>query len=107
MLLGLLEAGFLPGCIYLISTWYTRYELQKRLSVFYSIGFFASGLGGILAYGLMQMVRSYNHQQQLSSNTNKIFKKGLAGLNGWRWIFIMEGLVSLPLSLEKKTTGQI
>lgn len=29
-LLGLFEAGFFPGCVYLISCWYTRYEVQKR-----------------------------------------------------------------------------
>lgn len=28
--LGLFEAGFFPGCVYLISCWYTRYEVQKR-----------------------------------------------------------------------------
>jgi len=36
-----------------------------------------SALAGLLAYGLMQM-------------------KGLGGLNGWRWIFIMECIVSRP-----------
>ncbi|KAM0335130.1 hypothetical protein ACHAQA_000170 [Verticillium albo-atrum] len=56
IILGLLEAGFLPACLFLISTWYTRYDLQKRISCFYMIGFFASGMGGILAYGLMQMI---------------------------------------------------
>jgi len=30
LLLGLFEAGFFPGCVYLISCWYTRYELHKR-----------------------------------------------------------------------------
>ena len=55
-ILGILEGGFLPCTIFLISTWYTRYDLQKRITAFYAIGFFASGLGGILAYGLMQMV---------------------------------------------------
>ncbi|VUC22931.1 unnamed protein product [Clonostachys rosea] len=79
-LLGLLEAGFLPGCLYLISTWYTRYDLQKRLTVFYIIGFFSSGLGGILAYGLMQM-------------------NGLGGLAGWRWIFIMEGIITIFIAI--------
>lgn len=29
-LLGLFEAGFFPGCVYLISCWYVRYEVQKR-----------------------------------------------------------------------------
>lgn len=70
ILLGVLEAGFFPGCAYLLSCWYTRYELQKRNAVFYLIGSLASALAGILAYGLMQM-------------------KGLGGLEGWRWIFIV------------------
>ncbi|ETN41584.1 uncharacterized protein HMPREF1541_03520 [Cyphellophora europaea CBS 101466] len=75
MLLGIFEAGFFPGCVYLISTWYVRYDLQKRYSVFYLIGCVASACSGILAYGLMQM-------------------QGVAGYNGWRWIFIMEGILT-------------
>merc|ERR1712093_831691 len=67
LILGVLEAGFFPGCVYLISTWYTRYELQKRYSIFYLIGCLASACSGILAYGLMQM-------------------DGLADYSGWRWI---------------------
>ncbi|KAL4744770.1 hypothetical protein BDW72DRAFT_199275 [Aspergillus terricola var. indicus] len=55
VVLGALEAGFYPGCVYLLSTWYPRYELQKRNAAFYLIGSTASGFGGILAYGLMQM----------------------------------------------------
>lgn len=69
-LLGLFEAGFFPGCAYLLSTWYPRYELQKRNAVFYLIGSVASAFSGILAYGLSQM-------------------GGLQGLAGWRWIFIV------------------
>ncbi|KAH8807841.1 retrograde regulation protein 2 [Xylogone sp. PMI_703] len=75
IILGVLEAGFFPGCAYLLSCWYPRYQLQKRNAVFYLIGSMASALSGILAYGLMQM-------------------KGQAGLNGWRWIFIMEGVLT-------------
>ncbi|KAE8152164.1 major facilitator superfamily domain-containing protein [Aspergillus avenaceus] len=74
-LLGLLEAGYFPGCVYLLSSWYTRFDVQKRFSVFYLIGCVASALSGILAYGLMQM-------------------HGLQGLSGWRWIFIMEGVIT-------------
>ncbi|GAT27543.1 phthalate transporter [Aspergillus luchuensis] len=55
VILGALEAGFYPGCVYLLSTWYPRFELQKRNALFYLIGSTASGFGGILAYGLMQM----------------------------------------------------
>ncbi|KAM0121424.1 hypothetical protein ACP6JC_001847 [Aspergillus fumigatus] len=77
-LLGLLEAGYFPGCVYLLSSWYVRYDVQKRFSVFYLIGCVASALAGILAFGLSQM-------------------GGIQGLGGWRWIFIMEGVSnSLP-----------
>jgi MFS family permease len=76
VILGILEAGFFPGCAYLLSCWYPRYQLQKRNAVFYLIGSMASALSGILAYGLMQM-------------------KGLGGLAGWRWIFVV--------SMERQT----
>lgn len=70
VILGVFEAGFYPGSVYLLSTWYPRYELQKRNAGFYLIGSMASAFGGILAYGLMQL-------------------NGRAGLSGWRWIFIV------------------
>jgi MFS family permease len=69
------EAGFFPGTVYLLSTWYTRYEVQKRYTIFYGVGCVAGALSGILAYGLSQM-------------------DGLGGLRGWRWIFIIEGIIS-------------
>ncbi|KAJ4292981.1 hypothetical protein N0V88_005645 [Collariella sp. IMI 366227] len=53
-------------------------EVGKRNSVFYIIGCVASAFAGILAFGLMQMA-------------------GLAGLNGWRWIFIIEGIITVLL----------
>ncbi|KAG9233265.1 general substrate transporter [Amylocarpus encephaloides] len=80
VLLGVLEAGFFPGCAYLLSCWYTRYELQKRNAVFYLIGSMASACSGIMAYGIMQM-------------------DGLAKLAGWRWIFIIEGLITCLLGI--------
>jgi len=64
------------------STWYCRYEVQKRYSVFYIIGSLASACAGILAYGLMQM-------------------KGIQGLNGWRWIFIMEVCIRKIILTER------
>lgn len=29
VILGFFESGFFPGCVFLISTWYTRWETQK------------------------------------------------------------------------------
>ncbi|KZZ94246.1 Major facilitator superfamily domain, general substrate transporter [Moelleriella libera RCEF 2490] len=75
VLIGVFEAGFFPGAVYLLSTWYTRFDMQKRYVAFYTIGCVAGSLGGILAFGLGKM-------------------DGLAGLRGWRWIFIVEGVIS-------------
>ncbi|CZR64447.1 probable permease of the major facilitator superfamily [Phialocephala subalpina] len=80
VILGVLEAGFFPGCAYLLSTWYTRFELQKRNAVFYLIGSMASAIAGIMAYGIMQM-------------------DGLGGLSGWRWIFVVEGLITCVFAI--------
>ena len=30
LLIGIFEAGFLPCCMYLLSSWYQRYEVQQR-----------------------------------------------------------------------------
>merc|ERR1711988_934205 len=79
LLLGLFEAGYFPGIVYLISTWYSRYDMHKRYAGFYCLGLVASGLGGILAFGVQQM-------------------DGLGGLEGWRWIFIIFGLMTVAAS---------
>jgi len=80
VILGVLEAGFFPSCVYLLSTWYTRFDIGKRYSCFYILGSLASACAGILAYGLMQL-------------------KGQQGLNGWRWIFIIEGALTCFLGI--------
>lgn len=66
VILGILEAGYFPGAVYLLSTWFVRYDVGKRYAVFYMIGSLASAISGILAYGLMQM-------------------DGIANYAGWRW----------------------
>ncbi|CAL8574751.1 hypothetical protein XPA_000704 [Xanthoria parietina] len=77
--LGILEAGLYPSVVYLLATWYSRYDVGKRYCAFYVVGCLALAFGGILAYGLMQM-------------------DGLHGMRGWRWIFIMEGVFTCVCS---------
>ncbi|BFZ62854.1 hypothetical protein YB2330_003964 [Saitoella coloradoensis] len=79
-LLGIFEAGLFPGCVYLISCWYQRYEVQKRLSIFYMSSVLASGFAGILAYGLGRL-------------------NGRQGIEGWRWIFIVEGAITMAAAI--------
>ena len=83
--LGIFEAGSYPGSIYLISTWYTRYELQKRYAFLYMIGTAAIGGSGILAFGLSKI-------------------GGQSGLDGWSWIFILEGVITCVIAIASYWT---
>ncbi|KAA8895790.1 major facilitator superfamily domain-containing protein [Sphaerosporella brunnea] len=79
-IIGFFEAGLFPGCVYLVSSWYVRFEVQKRMAIFFLISVFVGGFSSILAYGLMQM-------------------DGVGGLAGWRWIFIIEGIITVLVAL--------
>ncbi|KAK2774616.1 hypothetical protein FQN53_003550 [Emmonsiellopsis sp. PD_33] len=81
--IGVFEAGYVPGCAYLMAMFYKRHEFQKRFSLFWVAGLVAGAFGGLLAYGL-------NHMHSLG------------GYSGWRWIFIIEGLISIILALPAK-----
>ncbi|KAJ4396026.1 hypothetical protein N0V93_000242 [Gnomoniopsis smithogilvyi] len=81
--LGLFEAGVFPGCIYLISMYYTRFELQWRLSLFFSASILAGAISGLLAYAIANM-------------------GGVGGYEAWRWIFIIEGLATIIIGAASK-----
>ncbi|EXJ77837.1 hypothetical protein A1O3_08996 [Capronia epimyces CBS 606.96] len=78
--LGVAEAGFFPAATFLVSEWYCRFEVQTRMSVFFSAASMAGAFSGLLAYGIQQM-------------------DGIANLAGWRWIFIIEGIVTVLTGL--------
>ncbi|TGJ83950.1 hypothetical protein E0Z10_g4797 [Xylaria hypoxylon] len=80
VLIGILEAGFFPSAVYLLSTWYTRYELGRRYGLFYVIGSVTSAFSGILAFGIIHL-------------------EGAGGLRGWRWIFVLEGIITVILGV--------
>ncbi|KAI1141705.1 MFS general substrate transporter [Hypoxylon sp. FL0543] len=79
--LGMFEAGFYPGCVYLISSWYKRYEVQKRLATFFMTGSALSAFANIFALGLIQI-----------SKTHTSYK-------GWRWIYIIEGVLTSVVAI--------
>lgn len=76
VLLGVCESGFFPAASYLLGDWYCRFELQWRLAIFYSAASLAGAFSGLLAFALSKM-------------------DGLGGQEGWRWIFIIEGIVTV------------
>lgn len=82
-LLGIFEAPIGPGSIYLIAMYYRRAELPWRLSWWYCSGIVAGCFGGLLAYAIAHM-------------------DGIQGYSGWRWIFIIEGLVTAVVAVILK-----
>ncbi|KAL9639232.1 MAG: hypothetical protein Q9164_001054 [Protoblastenia rupestris] len=77
--LGLTEAGVFPGCFYMISMWYKHSEAQKRYTIFFSSTQLAGAFGGLLASAIGKM-------------------NGVRGYNAWRWIFILEGLLTCVIA---------
>lgn len=78
--LGLCEGGLLPGMILYLSGLYTRGEMALRIGIFYTAASLSGAFGGLLARGL-----------------SAIAPRG--GLEGWRWIFIIEGLLTVVCGL--------
>ncbi|OTB03889.1 hypothetical protein M426DRAFT_12182 [Hypoxylon sp. CI-4A] len=72
----LAESGLFPGVVFYFSMWYKRRERQYRISLFFSAASLAGAFGGILAYGIGRMA-------------------GIVWENGWRWIFILEGILTV------------
>ncbi|CAN9113731.1 unnamed protein product [Alternaria sp. RS040] len=75
-LLGCAEGGLLPGMVLYLAGFYRRQELALRIGIFYTAASLSGAFGGLLARGL-----------------NAIGPAG--GLEGWRWIFIVEGLLTV------------
>lgn len=73
-LLGITEGGLFPGIVLYLSGLYTRQEMALRMGIFYTAASLSGAFGGLLARGL-----------------SAIGPRG--GLEGWRWIFIIEGLM--------------
>lgn len=74
--LGIAEGGLFPGVIFYLGFFYLRKERQLRVSFFFSAAALAGAFGGALAWGIAHM-------------------KGVAGLDGWKWIFILEGIFTV------------
>lgn len=55
--LGIFEAGMLPGIAYYMSRWYRRSELTFRLSMYIVMASLAGAFGGLLASGILKLDR--------------------------------------------------
>ncbi|KAI1206841.1 MFS general substrate transporter [Annulohypoxylon truncatum] len=79
-LLAFLQGGFIPECVLYLSYFYKHHELTIRLGFFWAGMFVADIIAAIVAYGILHM-------------------RGVEGRSGWRWLFLIEGLITGTIGL--------
>ncbi|KAK3201112.1 hypothetical protein GRF29_213g1081104 [Pseudopithomyces chartarum] len=78
--IGLAESTFYPGMQYIIGSWYRKEELAKRSCIFHT----SSAIGTMFSGYLMAAVYKLG---------------GRGGMAGWQWLFIIDGVISLPIAI--------
>lgn len=76
LILGACEAGLFPALNLYLTMVYKRHEQAARVSYLFVCTAIAGAFGGLLAYGILKM-------------------DGVAGMQGWRWVYIIEGIFSI------------
>ena len=79
-MLGAFEAGMYPGCTYTLTTWYTPAQIHSRTTIYYLGGVLSGAFSGILAYGIGHL-------------------DGTWGYRGWRFIYVIEGILTFTVGL--------
>lgn len=79
--LGVAEAPYYPGALYLLSLFYTRKEIATRISILYSGNILATSFSGLIAAATFETLDNVH------------------GLAGWRWLFIIEGSVTAGVAI--------
>lgn len=77
-LLGVAEAGFLPGMILYLTTWFPQARLARFVGLFMMAVPLASAIGAPISSLIL-------------------LSDGVLGLRGWQWLFIIEGLPACVL----------
>ncbi|VDB87853.1 unnamed protein product [Peniophora sp. CBMAI 1063] len=79
-LLGFIQGGFIPDLILYLSYFYTKTELPLRLAWFWMSSDICAIVSSFLSFGVLHM-------------------RGIAGKEGWRWLFMVEGLITLTIGV--------
>ncbi|TFV93966.1 MFS transporter [Oxalobacteraceae bacterium OM1] len=80
-LLGVFEAGFAPGMIYYLSCWYGPQRMARAIALVFLAGPIGGIVGGPVSAWLITRLA------------------GAAGLAGWQWMFLVEGLPCIVLGI--------
>jgi len=79
LLLGIFEGCLFPSMTLLLLNWYKREEIATRISFLYIGSALSGAFGGLIAFAIL-------------------FMNGTAGYSGWRWLYIIEGIVTVVFS---------
>ncbi|EHY58396.1 hypothetical protein HRR83_007238 [Exophiala dermatitidis] len=79
-MLGFVEAVFFPGALYFLSMFYSRQQFALRTAILYSGSQLGNAFGGLFAIGILEL-------------------DGRRGLEGWRWLFLIEGAITIFLAI--------
>ncbi|KAI3532411.1 TNA1 is necessary for nicotinic acid import into the cell [Colletotrichum tamarilloi] len=78
--LGFVEAIFFPGALYFLSLFYNRKQFALRTAILYSGSQLGNAFGGLFAIAILNL-------------------DGAHGLAGWRWLFLVEGVITVGLAI--------
>jgi len=81
LLLGMFEAGFFPGIILYLTYWYPSHRRGRVTGLF----LFGMPITGVLGGPLSGMIMGG--------------MEGMAGMHGWQWLFIVQGLPTVVIGL--------
>ncbi|KAG2220874.1 hypothetical protein INT45_004042 [Circinella minor] len=79
--LGIAEAPFYPGMVFVLGNWYTRQELGTRTAFFVAGSQFSGAFSGLISGAIAQTL------------------DGAHGMRGWKWLFIIEGLIGVAVGI--------
>ncbi len=80
-LLGVGEAGFVPGMLLYLTFWFPSHERAQAVAKFMTATSLAGVVGGPLSSALLKL-------------------DGVAGLAGWQWVFVAEGIPTVLMGLS-------
>jgi MFS family permease len=80
-LLAICEGTYFPTVVYIIGSWYTKSERGKRMTIFYATASLAGMFSGYLQAGAYKGLN------------------GVLGHEGWQWLYIICGVISLPIGI--------
>lgn len=79
--LELLEGTSFVGIQYVLGSWYKATEIGKRIAIFSCAAYAGTDFGGYIFLGVLAGMNGYK------------------GLPAWRWAFVVDGVITIVISL--------